>query len=431
MRAAALLAIALAAPLAGQTFTQRGFFESRNYFFPQTGFNDSGRAVSELLLRYDAAWQARPWLRFNTSFDTRIDSHRQVERAWTFDWDGRQIQRPPFSFRRFSAILNRKEWTFEIGRQFIRWGKADILNPTDRFAPRDFLNVFDADFLAVNAARLTWERGGNTIDAIWQPRFTPSRTPLLLQRWLVLPEVTQQIRVQDRGSRYPGGSQYGIRWNHVGRGYEFSLSYFDGNNYYPLFQPSLDIDFRAGLDAIRRERPPLDQLLPVFARNAITLGLERTYPRLRLYGGDAAVPLKWFTVKGEAGYYTSSTPGLDSFLLYVIQLERTWGEWVFVGGYAGEALAAPNTNPLSFLPDRGVARSFIGRAAYTIGPTSSFNVDAVVRGGGSWIRFEYSRAFGQHWRATGGFAWIRGRPDDFIGQYDRNSNASLAIRYSF
>ena len=29
----------------------------------------------------------------------------------------------------------------EAGKQLIRWGKTDILNPTDRFAPRDFLTV--------------------------------------------------------------------------------------------------------------------------------------------------------------------------------------------------------------------------------------------------------------------------------------------------
>ena len=37
--------------------------------------------------------------------------------------------------------------TIEVGRQLVRWGKADILNPTDRFAPRDFLNVVHNEYL--------------------------------------------------------------------------------------------------------------------------------------------------------------------------------------------------------------------------------------------------------------------------------------------
>jgi hypothetical protein len=51
--------------------------------------------------------------------------------------------------------------------------------------------------------------------------------------------------------------------------------------------------------------------------------------------------------------------------------------------------------------------------------------------GGSFTRFEYSQPYGQHWRATANLAWIRGDMTDFIGEYHRNSYASLGVRYSF
>ena len=82
--------------------------------------------------------------------------------------------------RRLSAVFHKDRWTAELGRQFIRWGKADILNPTDRFAPKDFIEtVVDADFLGVAAARVTYDTGSNSVDLVWQPWFTPSRTPLI------------------------------------------------------------------------------------------------------------------------------------------------------------------------------------------------------------------------------------------------------------
>jgi len=68
------------------------------------------------------------------------------------------------------------------------------------------------------------------------------------------------------------------------------------------------------------------------------VGVQRFYPNLRLYGGDAAIPLPWLTIKGEAAYFTTSTPGAEEYVLYVIQLERMVKEWSFVGGYAGEAV---------------------------------------------------------------------------------------------
>jgi hypothetical protein len=397
----------LLAALLSQSFEQRGFIENRSVAYPQTAPNDSGRVVDEILFREEASYKFAPWLTVSGGFDARTDSHRQTARDGVVDADDRSIQRPAFSIRRLSATIHRGKVTAEIGRQLIRWGKTDILNPTDRFAPKDYLSsVVDTDFLGVTAARVTYESGGNTVDLVWQPWFTPSRTPLLDQRWTALPPQAARVSIVDAGARYPGGSQVGARWNHVGSGYEYSLCVFDG--YQNL--PSFDV-----------------LLTPLTA----SVELTRTYPNLRLYGGDAAVPLPWVTVKGEAAYFTSSTPGAEEYALYVIQLERQVKEWSFVGGYAGSVVTRDAASPLQFAPDRGFAKSFVGRAGLTIDANRSLAIETAVRAEGSFVRFEYSQLFGQHWRATGGIAWIRGDMNDFLGEYRRNSYASLAIRYSF
>ncbi len=395
-----MIVLLLAAALQGQDFTSRGYLETRGLFFPQTARGDSGRAVGEAVLRWDAGYRKGNW-QFNGAFDTRTDSHRQVEREARIDWQDRRFQRPAFSLRRFSASYSRKGWTAEFGKQFIRWGKADILNPTDRFAPRDFLEVINTDFLGVLAGRAIYERGGDTIDIIYTPRFTPSRTPLANQRWVIVPAVA----FSDLGVRYPGAGQFGARWNHVGRGFEMSGSFFEGFNHLP----SLDI-----------------------AITPRAIGVTRFFPRLRMYGADTAVPLRWFTVKGEAGFFTSSDKRTDEFLLYVLQLERQQGEWSFVGGYAGEYVTAAR-NPFFFAPDRGIARTFLGRAAYTIDPRRTVAFETAIRqsGKGAYLKAEYSQTFGQHWRATTGFVWLGGKESDFLGQYRRNSHAIAALRYSF
>lgn len=397
----------LLATLLSQSFEQRGFIENRTVVYPQTAPNDSGRVVDEVLFREEASYKFAPWLTVSGGFDARTDSHRQTARDAVVDADDRSIQRPAFSIGRVSATIHRGKLTAEIGRQLIRWGKTDILNPTDRFAPKDYLSsVVDTDFLGVTAARVTYESGGNTVDLVWQPWFTPSRTPLLNQRWTALPPQAAGVSIVDAGARYPGGSQYGARWNHAGSGYEYSLCFFDGYQNLPSF------------DAL---------LTPLTASVALT----RTYPDLRLYGGDAAVPLPWLTIKGEAAYFTSSTPGAEEYALYVIQVERQVKEWSFVGGYAGSVVTRDAASPLQFAPDRGFAKSFVGRAGLTIDANRSLAIETAVRAEGSFVRFEYSQLFGQHWRATGGIAWIRGDMNDFLGEYRRNSYASLAIRYSF
>ncbi len=151
-----------------------------------------------------------------------------------------------------------------------------------------------------------------------------------------------------------------------------------------------------------------------------------------MYGADAAVPLRWFTVKTEAAYYTSPDRQQDEYVIYVLQFERQIKELSIVAGYAGDAITA-RTPTLQFSPELGFARAMLAHAQYTIDTNRSVAVDAAVRqnGEGSWLRTEYSQAFGQHWRATAGYSWIRGDDSDFLGQYHRNSFALLALRYSF
>ena len=389
---------------AGQSFTQRGYLESGTFLYPQDALNDGGHAVSEALLRYEAFATLAGGLRFSAGVDARTDTHRQDERELHWYWFDRSRQRPAVAVRRFSATYTKGRFTADLGKQFIRWGKADVLSPTDRFAPRDFLNVVQTELLAVTGARVTYGSQSNSVDLVWVPRFTPSRTPLLNQRWVVLPEG---IPFRDLGARYPGGSQFGARFNHIGQKAEYSLSFYDGNNHLPLFDAAV-------------------QTAPV------EVGFTRFYPQMRMYGGDAAVPLRHFTVKGEAAYFTSSDKRADEYMLYVVQLERQAGEWFFVGGYAGEVVTQKRM-AAGFAPDRGLTRAFLGRAGYNIDANRSVALETAVRqnGDGLWLRLEYSQAFGNHWRATAGATLIRGAADDFLGQYDRNSHISVVLRYSF
>ena len=405
---AGLIAV-LVAPSIGlaQGFSQRGFLEGRGLAYPQTAPEDDRLVGADALLRYEPSVRPAPWLSIAGSFDARIDTLGQVERSWRVDWLDRTSLRPALSVRRLSATLNRGGLNIVLGRQFIRWGRADILNPTDRFAPRDFMDVVVSNFLAVAGVRLTYERKGGTIDFAWVPLFTPSRLPLAGRRWAVSRPVTEFVATVDNGAEYPRGSQFGVRWNQTMAGFEYSLSFYDGYNHLPLF------------DARFRQIPPRIEVVQVF-------------PKIRMYGGDAAWPLRWFTLKGEAGYFTSSDRRAEEYGLYVIQAERQVGEWFFVGGYAGEVVAKRRAT-MGFAPDRGLTRSFVGRASYTIDVNRSVAIQGVVRqdGHGVWLEGEYSQAVGQHWRATLRFDLIRGQPDDFLGAYRRNSHLTATARYSF
>ena len=397
---------ASAQPAAAQALSQRGFVDARGAWFPQQAPNDPTRGVADLVAREEVFARPSGWLRLAAGIELRVNSHDQVEDEWRLDVDDRGRRRPRLALRRLSATFTHRGVSLDVGKQFIRWGKTDIVAPTDRFAPRDFLNVLDNDFLAVTGARGVVAVGGETLEAVWVPRFTPSRVPLLDQRWGAASPGPTLLAVVDGGAELPSGPQTGIRWSHVGR-VDTSLSFYDGFNHLP------NIAARAIVT------PPQVQIV-------------RVYPSLRSYGADAAVPTRWVTIKGEAAYFTTSSPDTDEYVLYVVQLERQTGEWVIVGGYAGEIVTARRA-PQIFAPDRGVARSFVGRASYTIDPNRSIAFETAVRQtlDGAYAKGEFSQGRGQHWRATVAATFIRGRAGDFLGEYRRNSNLSVGVRYSF
>jgi hypothetical protein len=405
-----LLVTSFPALARAQTLAPRGFVEGSGVFFPQETPGDSTQRVGSVLARTELFVKAAEWIQFAAGLDLRAHSHDQVDDGWRLDWADRGLRRPRLSVRRLSATLTRGPFSLDAGKQFVRWGKTDIVTPTDRFAPRDFLNVIDNEFLGITAIRAVVQFDADTFEGVWTPRFTPSRIPLIDQRWSAAPPASG-VPIAIGDDSLPSGSQAGVRWSHLGRSMEYSVSYFEGFNHLPSLRPDV-------------------QLFPPQVRVA------RLYPSIRSAGFDMAAPVPWFTVKGEAAYVASSSDSgavdSDDYLLYVVQLERQTGEWLFVGGYAGEVVAR-SRSAIRFAPDRGLSRAVVLRVSYTFDSNRSAALEGAARqnGRGVYVKGEYSQAHGQHLRTTVAVVGIAGRDDDFLGQYRRNSNAVVAVRYSF
>jgi hypothetical protein len=388
----------------------RGFIEGTGFGFPQDTPLDGTNVVGDLLIRDEGFVKPLPWLQFAGGFDFRANTHDQVEDTFRVDIRDRGQLRPMFSIRRLNATIARGPLTLDIGKQFIRWGKTDIVTPSDRFAPRDFINVVDNEFLAVTGVRATLQRGSNTVEGVWVPWMTPSRIPLLNQRWTSVPN-RPPVPLVDEGAVIPKGSEIGVRVSHTGIGYEAAATFFDGFNSLPdvVTQPN------------------------VSARGVpVSVSIFKEYREQRMYGVDAAVPTKLFTLKGETGYFTTTTPGADEYVIYIVQAERQVREWVLDGGYAGQAITQTGTLR-SFAPDRGLTKSIVGRASYTIDPNRNAAVETAIRqnGHGFLLKGVFSQARGRHIRVTASASLLRGEADDFLGQYRLNSHGTLALRYSF
>lgn len=398
--------ILFAADASAQPATYTGFIEGRGFWYFEEAPNDPERLIGDALFRQELVLRpARP-LKFTAGLDLRHNTYDQVEDEWRLDFEDRGLLRPRAAVRQLSATIAAGWLTLDVGKQFVRWGRADIIYPTDRFAPRDYLNVIDPDLLPIIGARAAVQLGSETFEAIWVPQLTPSRLPLIDQRWAPVPPVSVLLPLENAESEFPDGSQVGARWRHTGSRVELAVSVFDGFNHLP------DIQLRTQPDAIE---------------------VLRVYPAIRMYGGDVAVPTPWVTLKGESAWIESTSGTSDDYVLYVIEIERQAGEWLLDVGYAGEVVRASRV-PVVFSPERGMARSVIGRALFTAGASGRrVLMEGAVRqdGSGFFARVEFSESLGQYWRLTLTGVGLGGDPDDFLGQYHRNSHGSVALRVSF
>lgn len=393
-----------------QTISTGGFVEARGDWYPQASAIDPTSGVGALHARVEVSARATPWLRVRAALDARLDSYDQVERTWALDWFDRARRRRALAVRELNATVGRGRLSLEAGKVFIRWGAVDLVNPTDRFAPHDYLAVVDDELLAVTAARLAYGGDRDRVEVVWAPRLTPSRIPLYGKRWTVIPEAARELGLLDLGAHLPLGPQTGARWTHVASGYEYAVSYYDGFHHVPIVDAAI---------------------VPTLVRPA-ALALTQRFPRLRSLGGHVAWPLRGFTLKSEAAAFWAPDGDADEYVLYVIQAERQQGELFLLAGYAGEVVSE-RRRAIAVAPDRGLARAMVGKASYTIDPRRRADLELAVRQtlDGLWVRGEYSEAIKSHWRVTLSGSLIRGTPDDFIGQFRENSHISVTWRYSF
>ena len=406
---------AIAIPIAGgQGLEYRGFLETSARIFPYVRTQDSGRVIGDALFRLEAGYRPRTWLLVEAGLDARADTHRQVDRSPGLTWWDRGFERPALAVRRMNFTLRGGRFTAQFGKQVIRWGAAGILNPTDRFAPRDYLSVVESEVLPVTAARASYETVDMRIEFVAAPRMTPSRSPLARQRWAPLPvDYPPNAEILQPEPPYPNRAQWGVHLSRAWGKLDYSFNFFDGNDHAPLGDQAL-----------------------ISVQPWVAL-ITRRYPRIRMYGGDLVYTARYVTLRAESAYFASKpeAPGVgrgDDYALYVIEAERQSGKVQWTVAYANKALLEDRKS-YSFDPQRSLAGCFLGRLHWGWRSNYTLGIEGAVRqSGGAWLsRAVLTRSWGPHLTTKFNITWIYGAAGDFLGQFRRNSYGSFTDRYSF
>lgn len=158
-------------------------------------------------------------------------------------------------------------WSLRAGRQLIAWGRADRINPTDYFSPRDFTLLVpedDEQRRGITAAVAHFDLNDSNRLSFVLARFEPHRMPQGMLPDGIVP------------AEEPNDAEVAIKYDHVGNFFDWSASYYDGHERSPRY----------------RLFQSVNELPRIYA----------DYESLNTWGIDAAAALGAWTLRAELTY---------------------------------------------------------------------------------------------------------------------------------
>ncbi len=316
-----------------------------------------------------------------------------------------------------------------LGKQFIFWGKADWINPTDNINPWDYANISSEieDYrLPVTALKTNWYLGPVTLEADWIPVFLPHRVPL--------PRGLLQMGMPDRGVPaivaappvLPAPtfkhSQAAFRLQHSVWGIDYSFSFYSGFDH---------------------------QFSLISSQDATQITLTPEYKPLRVFGGDFQKIFGRWGVKGEAAYFRTADPNginpeiANPHIQYVLGNDWTvsdrlsvtvqWVQTIQEKFNARLEEAAARRNPLHPEVPEKVTSSVSGvlkwnplnyMTSQLIGVVNLRDRDSFILG---FLSYEPADAI----RLTLGGLFFSGPAQSPFGRMDNEDKIFLEVKYSY
>ena len=151
--------------------------------------------------------------------------------------DANDGERSHFDLREFFWQKRFSDWDFNIGFRKVFWGQTeglhlvDIINQTDGVE-----NVDGEDKLGQPMIQATWLTDKGTFDFFWLPYFRERTFAGKNGRLRPLIKINTDETIFESDAE-EWHQDWALRWYHIIGQYDIGLSYFEGTERQPLFQP--------------------------------------------------------------------------------------------------------------------------------------------------------------------------------------------------
>lgn len=299
---------------------------------------------------------------------------------------------------------------FRFGRQMIAWGRADKLNPTDYFAPRDYTFLTSDDEeqkKGVDALRAVMHFGEYDLQGIVAHGNAKNILP---------------FHVANNVDFSRSKEQFGVKLDRYGEGFDWSASFYHG-----------------------MDRNP--NLVPDFTTGAIV----SSYDDVSAVGLDFAAASGALTYRGEAAYFsTSDSAGQNIYrrnnhLDFVLGVDGSPFRNANLGvQYYGVAVSNYSSNVFS----DPIAKS----SALLGNQLRSFQQGITLRFAQNWLndalQFEIRANYGltdhgkyifqklvykpnDYWSLAFGGEYFEGNDNSYFGQFRKNSGVFAEARFAW
>ena len=405
----------------------RGTVVLKNFSFFYETPNDSQNWGDEAIV--ELGWKRRlnEWASVNIVGIARQDNRRFTRGVRTRIPD-HYVHRRYLDVKEGALTLKAGPAKLELGKLIYAWGTADAFNPTDNFAPYDYLDIIDRLKMAVYSASLSAPVGPVQMQAIFIPFFTPSRNPLVDGRWTpsisaeggVGLDIPAGVQIEQR--QIPGrdmdNMMYAVRMKTTVSGWDLSASYYYGHEYVPI---------------VRVDQP-----------GAGTVRFTPVYRHLQVPGFDFSTTFEKFEFHGEFALKFEDRDVKDSRFQGSIGLNYTWDDVgvkgieqiMFIIEHTREEFLS-NHNP-NFFVDGNFINAFrnalAGRVQLKFNEETQLSFSGTMdfeKAANYFFQIKLAHKFTDEYHIETGFDDIAGPLDSFWGKWRDNDRFFLFAKYFF
>ncbi|MDY8138349.1 DUF1302 family protein [Aquimarina sp. 2201CG5-10] len=323
-----------------------------------------------------------------------------------------------------------------IGKQIIAWGEADGINPTNNINPIDYSDLIDTEDerIGVFSLQAKYYVKDFTFEGVIIPVVNSSILPNPSSRWFLdfptqimtptgaLVDANFSLEDTKLPAKKISNAQYALKAKTSLKGWDLSVSYFNGYDDLPSFQQSI--------------QPNDDGSLNVVVTPEVN--------KLEVYGFDFSTIVGKYGLRGELAYFKTDDPNGtnpaidDPFYQYVIGLDRNFSNVIqdnnmfvivqWIHQIIETGVDVPNTN-LNNIFQQAVST----KIDCEISPYAKISLQGIYdfKAENHYVKSELLYNLTSDLKLGMILDIFGGEKNTFFGNYNDNNRAQLKLKYSF